>query len=348
MTESLKNCNFRHMQEARYYTRLSNSQVRCTLCPHQCIISENQAGQCKVRSLSNGKLVSENYGRLSAIATDPVEKKPLYHFYPGEKILSIGSIGCNMHCKNCQNENISQCIGISPALIKKTSIQDIQQRIRNDSARLFAFTYNEPTVYYEYMIDVAMSLEGTGTECVMVTNGYIMPDPLRELIPFISAFNVDLKFFVNNLYRKITGATLQPVLNAIELIKKSGKHLEITNLVIPGINDDAEEFKRMITYILNNLGRDQVLHLSRYFPGYKMNLPPTPVSNLLKFRDIAEESLDYVYLGNTGPDIDSNTRCPSCGHMLIKRAYYTTEITGMRNNACELCGTIITGKFRQP
>lgn len=335
------------MQDARYYTRLSDSQVRCMLCPHQCIISENMTGQCKVRSLNSGKLVSENYGRLSSIATDPIEKKPLYHFYPGEKILSIGSVGCNMHCKNCQNENISQCISISPALIQKSTIQDIRRRIIHDSARLFAFTYNEPTVYYEFMIDIAKSLTGTGTECVMVTNGYIMPDPLRDLIPYISAFNVDLKFFDNNLYLKMTGATLQPVLKAIELIKKSGKHLEITNLVIPGINDDAEEFKIMIDYIYENLGRDQVLHLSRYFPGYKMNLPPTPISKLLEFRDIAAGSLDYVYLGNTGPDIDSNTRCPSCGHLLIKRAYYSTEITGMINNTCEQCGTIITGKFRQ-
>jgi len=278
---------------------------------------------------------------------DPVEKKPLYHFYPGEKILSVGSVGCNMHCKNCQNENISQCLGISPAMLQKTKVSDIHKRTSQDSVRLIAFTYNEPTVYYEYMIDVAESFKGSGTECVMVTNGYIMQDPLRELMPFISAFNVDLKFFDNNTYRKITGATLKPVLKAIELIKKSGKHLEITNLIIPGINDGTKEFKKMITYIHDNLGREQVLHLSRYFPGYKMNLPPTPTSKLLEFKHIAEASLDYVYLGNTSSDTDSNTRCPSCGQLLIKRAYYTTEITGMSNNTCTQCGTIITGKFRQ-
>lgn len=294
-----------------------------------------------------GKLISDNYGRLSAIALDPVEKKPLYHFYPGEKILSIGSVGCNMHCTNCQNENISQCIDISPALIQKTTIQDIQQSIRNNSARLFAFTYNEPTVYYEFMFDTAKTLEKSGTECAIVTNGYIMPNPLKEIIPLISAFNVDLKFFNNNTYRKISGATLQPVLKALELIKKSGRHLEITHLVIPGINDNIEEFKRMIAYIRGHLGMDQVLHLSRYFPGYKMKLPPTPVSKLQDMRHIAEDCLKYVYLGNTGPDIDSNTRCPSCDHLLVRRDKYRAEVVGIKNNTCEKCGTIITGKFER-
>jgi pyruvate formate lyase activating enzyme len=346
MPEPLKICNFRTMHEARYYIRLSDTQVRCDLCPHQCVISERKTGQCKVRTMQDGKLISDNYGRLSAIATDPIEKKPLYHFYPGERILSIGSVGCNMHCKNCQNENISQCITISADRLNEYSIDDILERVRKDSVRLFAFTYNEPTVYYEYMYDVAASLDTIGTESVMVTNGFIMPEPLKEIIPLISGFNVDLKFFDDKVYRKMTGAGLKPVLEAIEQIKNSGKHMEMTCLIIPGINDHAEKFSAMVDFIRKNLGREQVLHLSRYFPGYKMDLPPTPVSKINELKAIAEESLDYVYPGNTGQEADSNTRCPNCGHLLIKRKYYSTDIVGMINNSCEKCGTVIHGKFR--
>ena len=334
------------MHEARYYIRLSDTQVRCELCPHRCVISEGKAGQCKVRSMHDGKLNSDNYGRLSAIATDPIEKKPLYHFYPGEKILSIGSLGCNMHCMNCQNENISQCIDISADRLKAYSIDDIAERVGKDSVRLFAFTYNEPTVYYEYMYDLAVSLNAFGTECVMVTNGFILPEPLKEIIPLISGFNVDLKYFDDKAYRKMTGAGLKPVLDAIEQIKYSGKHLEITCLIIPGINDNAEKFSAMVDYIRRNLGREQVLHLSRYFPGYKMDLPPTPVPKIMELRAIAEESLDYVYPGNTGQQADSNTRCPNCGHLLITRNYYSTEIVGMQDNSCEKCSAIIHGKYR--
>lgn len=334
------------MQEARYYIRLSDTQVRCELCPHQCVISKGKAGKCKVRSMHDGKLISDNYGRLSGIANDPIEKKPLYHFYPGERILSIGSVGCNMHCKNCQNENISQCITISADRLNGYTVDQITEIVIKDSSRLFAFTYNEPTVYYEYMYDVAASLQTYGIECIMVTNGFIMSEPLKEIIQLISGFNVDLKYFNDKVYRRMTGAGLKPVLNSIEQIKNSGKHLEITFLIIPGINDNAETFSHMVDYIRKNLGREQVLHLSRYFPRYKMHLPPTPVSKIEELRAIAKESLDYVYPGNTGPEADSNTRCPHCGHLLIKRDDISTKIVGMQDNSCKKCGAIIHGKFR--
>jgi pyruvate formate lyase activating enzyme len=196
------------------------------------------------------------------------------------------------------------------------------------------------------MYDVAASLNTYGAECVMVTNGFIMPEPLKEIIQFISGFNVDLKYFDDNEYRKMTGAGLQPVLDAIEQIKNCGKHMEITCLIIPGLNDNAEKFSVMIEYIRKNLGREQVLHLSRYFPGHKMDLPPTPVSKILELRAIAEESLDYVYPGNTGQETDSNTRCPGCGHLLIARNSYSTNIVGIQDNSCKKCGTAIPGKFR--
>ncbi|MEX2427037.1 MAG: AmmeMemoRadiSam system radical SAM enzyme [Bacteroidales bacterium] len=335
------------MHQAGYYAALPGNRFRCDLCPHQCLLTEGKPGQCKVRVVRNGKLVSENYGRLSAIATDPIEKKPLYHFYPGEKILSIGSVGCNMHCKNCQNENISQCIDIMADQLIHYSAKDIAEKAVKDPARLFAFTYNEPTIYYEFMYDVAELLNKRGIVCVMVTNGYIMPKPLKNIIPLISGFNVDLKFFQENIYRKMTGAGLKPVLNTLEQVKRSGQHLEITFLVIPGINDHPGEFKKMIDFIHENLGREQVFHLSRYFPRYKMNLPPTPIIKMLELRILAKEKLDFVYLGNTGPEIDSNTWCPSCGNLLIQRNYYTTTIVGMRDNTCKKCGTVIHGKFRE-
>jgi pyruvate formate lyase activating enzyme len=251
-----------------------------------------------------------------------------------------------MHCKNCQNENISQCIAISANHLKAYSIEDITERVRKETVRLFAFTYNEPTVYYEYMYDLALTLDNEGTECVMVTNGFIMPEPLSGMIPLVSGFNVDLKYFNDKAYRKMTGAGLKPVLDAIEQIKNSGKHMELTCLIIPGINDKAEEFSSMIDYIRKYLGREQVLHLSRYFPRYKMDLPPTPVSKIIELRAIAEESLDYVYPGNTGQEADSNTRCPHCGYLLIKRNYYSTDIVGMEGNCCYNCGTNIHGKYR--
>jgi len=335
------------MHHASYYAELTGNQIRCDLCPHQCLLTEGKSGQCKVRVVRNGKLVSENYGRLSAIATDPIEKKPLYHFFPGEKILSIGSVGCNMHCKNCQNENISQCIGIGPDQLSIYSAKDIAGKAIKDPAGLVAFTYNEPTVYYEFMYDVAKILDGKEIKCVMVTNGYIMPDPLQDIIPLISGFNVDLKFFQEKEYRKMTGAGLKPVLNTLEQVKRSGKHLEITFLIIPGINDHPEEFKKMIGYIHKNLGKEQILHLSRYFPRHKMNLPPTAIQNMLELKALAQEKLDFVYLGNAGPETDTNTWCPSCGNLLIQRNYYITTIVGIKDNTCVKCGKVIHGKFRE-
>jgi pyruvate formate lyase activating enzyme len=335
------------MHEASCYTVLSETKAKCTLCPHECIVHEGKQGICKVRTFSNGKMISDTYGRLSAIAVDPIEKKPLYHFYPGNNILSLGSIGCNMRCEHCQNEDISQCIGITPDALKSYTVEDIERRAAASGTGLVAFTYNEPTVNYEFMLDTARALTANGKECVLVSNGYIMPEPLKTLLPHIAAYNIDLKAFDDGFYRKVTGARLAPVLRSLGIIHEAGKHLEVTYLVIPGLNDDRKLFRNMIGYLAEHFGSSLVLHLSRYFPHYKMRRSSTPLDTLEDLVSIAREKLDFVYPGNTGPAQDANTHCPSCGHFLIRRNQYHVSATGISSGRCVQCGTKIHGKFNK-
>jgi len=226
------------MHEASYYEKLDNGKVRCYLCPHECIISEGKSGVCRIRKVSQGRLLNDTYQRLSAVSADPVEKKPLYHFFPGEPILSIGSIGCNMSCQHCQNEEISQCLDITADRLRTYTIEEIQDQLNEGGYQMLAFTYNEPLVNYEFYYDTAVYLEQHGIERVVVSNGYVSREPLQDLLPFVDAFNIDLKGFSDDFYRKVTRSTLQPVLNTIEAIIESGRHLEITYLVIPGLNDN--------------------------------------------------------------------------------------------------------------
>lgn len=333
------------MHEASFYIGISETRVKCTLCPHECIIQEGKQGICKVRSARNGKLISDTYGRLSAIAVDPIEKKPLYHFYPGSSILSLGSIGCNMHCLHCQNEDISQCIGISPGSLRSYTTDDIGHRAATSGTTLVAFTYNEPVVNYEFMLHTARAMTDSGRECVLVSNGYMMPDPLAELLPYISACNIDLKAYSDDFYRKVTGATLTPVLRSMEAIHQSGTHLEVTYLVIPGMNDDRELFRKMTMYLAAHFGKSQVLHLSRYFPHYRMNLPATPIETMEELASIARENLDFVYPGNTGTAMDANTYCPQCGNLMIVRDHYRVTLPGTRSGQCTACIVNLHGKF---
>ncbi|MDF1572380.1 MAG: AmmeMemoRadiSam system radical SAM enzyme [Bacteroidales bacterium] len=333
------------MHEASFYIGIPGNKAKCTLCPHECIIQEGKQGICKVRSFRNEKLISDTYGRLSAIAADPVEKKPLYHFYPGKSILSLGSIGCNMHCRHCQNEDISQCIGITPASLKSYSTEDIMHRAAASGTDLVAFTYNEPVVNYEFMLDTARAMHAAGRACVLVSNGYIMPEPLGALLPYISACNIDLKAFDAAFYRKVAGARLAPVLRSMEMIHQAGKHMEVTFLVIPGMNDDRELFRKMSMYLAEKFGKSQVLHLSRYFPHYKMRLPATSMETMEALVSIAREYLEFVYPGNTGTAMDSNTYCPSCGNLLIGRNHYMVTIPGIRYGRCQQCEQQVHGKF---
>jgi pyruvate formate lyase activating enzyme len=211
-----------------------------------------------------------------------------------------------------------------------------------------AFTYNEPVVNYEFMLDTARAMAASGRSCVLVSNGYIMPDPLAELLPYISACNIDLKTFDDGFYRKVTGARLAPVLGSLEAIHKSGTHLEITYLVIPGMNDDRELFRKMTIYLAAHFGESQVLHLSRYFPHYRMNLPATPIETMEELVSIAREYLDFVYPGNTGTAMDANTYCPQCGNLMIVRNQYRVTQPGIRSGRCTACNVNLHGKFSNP
>jgi len=335
------------MYPAEYQEILEDQKVRCRLCPHYCLLNDGEPGKCNVRVNRGGRLVSEGYGILSGISTDPIEKKPLYHFFPGSSILSIGGFGCNMTCDYCQNYGISQ---IDHRTLTHHPIRDpgdiVNKAVLHRDNIGLAYTYNEPSVYYEYMYHCAGLIRDHGLKNVMVTNGYINREPLENLLPLIDAFNVDLKSMRNAFYRERSGATLKPVLDTIQRIASSESHLEITFLIIPGQNDTMKEWDEMIGWLSDHCGPDTVLHVSRYFPRYRLNAPPTQLGTINRFMKAARERLRFVYPGNV-PSLESNTYCPVCGNLLIERNHYNARITGIDDSAnCTRCGHGIYGVFK--
>ena len=329
------------MYEASFYRKVENNKVQCELCPRFCIVEEGRFGNCHARRNRGGMLSSEVYGKLSAVNMDPIEKKPLYHFYPGKEIMSVGSTGCNMHCIFCQNYTLSQCDIRKPVVIKSLTVDNLVKAAQKAKKNIgVAFTYNEPTVNYEFMIETARMIKQNNMVTAMISNGYINPDPLDMLLEYIDAFNIDLKGFSEQFYKKYSKATLAPVLETIRQISRSGKHLELTNLVIPNANDDEDVFTEMCQWIANELGPSTVLHLSRYFPRFELNQYPTPPELLFQLYDIAKEHLDYVYLGNMATEIHSNTYCPVCKNTLIERTYYHIVFKGIDSEGkCTHCNT---------
>ena len=327
--------------EAQFYTKLGENKVQCTLCPHDCVLKEGKRGVCKVRVNHKGELRTENYGKISAYHFDPVEKKPLYHFYPGKDILSIGSVGCNLHCQFCQNHEIAQTGVHNYPYLKELSPEAIvNAALRQENNIGIAYTYNEPLVFFEFMRDVALNAKQSGLKSVMVTNGFIKPEPLNDLMKFIDAFSVDLKAFTSSFYGKVTSSKLYPVLESLKSIKESGKFLEITNLVIPTLNDDKKKFKEMVLWISKELGKDTVLHISRYHPMYKINIESTTPDTLFSLFEIASKYLDFVYLGNLQSEKGQNTYCPVCKKMVIERSGYYTKTSGIdKNGGCIYCKT---------
>lgn len=328
-------------QKAKYYIKLEDNKVQCVLCPHNCILNEGKVGKCLVRRNEYGELVSETYGQLSALSFDPIEKKPLYHFYPGREIFSIGSIGCNMKCNYCQNWEISQnsieSFGRNVQHYLPEELVRLAANRRNNIG--IAYTYNEPTVFFEYMTEVAQLAREKSLRNVMVTNGFINPDPLNELMDCMDAFSVDLKAFTEIFYKDITKSRIEPVLEALRIIAKNGKHLEITNLVIPTLNDNAEVFETMVSWVSKEISNDLVLHLSRYYPTYHSSIEPTPIQTLIKLEKIARKYLKYVYLGNVAMSGGNNTNCPYCNALVVERNGYDVSTDGIGlAGECLSCG----------
>ena len=287
------------MMECRYYQRLEDGGVECRLCPHHCHILEGKTGRCQSRRNVGGRLVSEVYGRPCALAIDPVEKKPLYHFHPGTKCLSIACTGCNLRCHNCQNHDISQA---APDEVRSMALlpEEVVGLCKEHHCPGIAYTYTEPLTYLEYVVDTARLAHEHGLWNILVTAGYVCQEPLHDLLPFLDAANIDVKSFSDDLYRRVNGARLAPVLDTILAMRDAGGWVELTNLVIPGINDDMEMIRKMCQWMADNGMHDTPLHFSRFFPHYRMrDIPPTPIETLRQARQIAhEEGVRNVYLGN--------------------------------------------------
>ena len=287
------------MKACRYYKRLDDGRVECTLCPHHCRIAEGKTGICRSRRNQGGVLVSEVYGKPCSLAIDPIEKKPLYHFHPGTTCLSLACTGCNFRCLNCQNHDISQ---VAPADVNhyELSPEDVVALCQKHHCPGIAYTYTEPLTYLEYIIDCARLAHEAGLWNILVTAGYVCQEPLADLLPYLDAANVDLKSFSDDIYMKVSGGHLQPVLDTIIAMKQAGVWVEITNLVIPGVNDDMQMIRQMCRW-LNERGLNEApLHFSRFFPRYRMqDVPPTPIATLKAAKRIAEEEgISHVYLGN--------------------------------------------------
>ncbi len=334
------------MKEALYYKKLKNKIVNCNLCPANCVIKQGNFGNCGARKNIDGKLYSLVYGKPVSISIDPIEKKPLYHFFPGSFALSIGTLGCNMHCLHCQNYDISQAKA-DEFVGREVEPKEIVEKAIENNCRSISYTYNEPTIFYEYVLETAKLAKKKGIKNIMVTNGYINKEPLKELYPLIDGANIDLKALDEDFYKKVCFTRLKPVLESIKEIKKTGTWIEITNLIIPGYNDSKEKIEKLVKWVKENLGVKVPLHFSAFYPTNKMlDVPRTSPETLLKAKRIAlKEGLRYVYLGNTALEDSGNTYCPKCNKLLIERGWFKVYKNNIKKNLCPFCDDKIDGIF---
>ncbi len=330
------------MKEAYFYEKLDNDKVVCKLCPHNCIIGEGKLGLCRVRKNIGGSLYSLNYGEITALSLDPIEKKPLFHFYPSSNILSVGTWGCNLTCQWCQNWQISQQ---HPSVKKLYPEELLKIALQNKDRSIgVAFTYSEPSVFFEYIKDFLDILKFNNLKVVLVTNGYINIEPLREIIPYVDAFNIDVKVYDEKISRLFTSAFVEKVKETVKFIYGKS-HLELTTLVVPTINDDLKQFEEECKWIAS-ISKDIPLHISRYYPSYKFNASPTSLETLNDFYEVAKSYLDYVYVGNAYQLGLENTYCPECGALLIERNGYDVKFVNYEKGKCTKCGkTIIKNTF---
>ena len=311
------------LHEAAWYEQLAGGLVHCQLCPNSCRLPEGQIGLCRARKNVAGKLYSLSYGHVAAVHVDPIEKKPFFHVLPGETAFSLATPGCNMRCLFCQNWEISQAFPWEVATTATTPEQVVAAALRS-GARAIAFTYSEPTIFFEYMLDIAKLAKANGLKTLVVSNGYIQPEPLKELLPFIDAYKVDFKAFDPKFYAALTGGSRDPVLQTMKTIRASGVWLEIVNLLVTGQNDGEEEVRQLARWVKENLGDDVPLHFSRFHPMHKLsNLPPTPVEKVVRAREIAiAEGLKFVYTGNVPAATGDSTYSPKTGQIVIERKGY--------------------------
>jgi pyruvate formate lyase activating enzyme len=327
--------------EAAHYEMMENGRAHCHLCPHECRIAEEKKGICRTRTNAGGRLELLNYGEYTSFGLDPIEKKPLYHFHPGSEILSIGGMGCNFTCSFCQNCEISQG---EPATRHVEPQELANEVVKNlDHSIGLAYTYNEPFIWFEFVRDSAPLIRKAGGKIVFVTNGYVNPAPLAELLPLIDAMNVDLKAFDDEFYKKQCGGRVGPVKETIAAAVRAGVHVEVTLLLIPTLNDSNVRLHEQASWIAS-LSKDIPFHISRYFPCHELTLPPTPAPTIKKAREIAMEYLNYVYVGNIGDADGARTVCPLCRHTVIERLGYRTEVSGLDGTKCANCGAAIAVK----
>ena len=334
------------MREALLYEKLHDKKVRCDLCAFRCMIANGKKGICQVRENRDGTLYTLVYGRTITQHVDPIEKKPLFHFYPGSTAYSIATPGCNFRCRWCQNWEISQAPREQHLIVgEEASPEQIVAAAKRAGCRTIAYTYTEPTVFFEYSYNTARLADEAGLANIYITNGYMTEEMLETFHPCLDAVNVDLKAFRNETYKKYVGARLQPVLESLKMIKQLGIWLEVTTLVIPGINDSPGELRDVTQFIFHELGADTPWHISRFFPAYKMtNVPPTPIGTLCQAREIGlAEGLQYVYIGNMPNGSSQDTVCPACGSLLIKRHSFGILANRVLNACCPDCGEHISG-----
>jgi len=336
-----------YAREAMHYRKVGEGLVQCQLCPNRCPLSDGSRGLCQVRENRGGVLYTLVYGNPCAVHNDPIEKKPFFHFLPGTSAFSIATAGCNLHCLYCQNWAISQ---VPPEKTENIPLppDEVVRRALEAGSRSIAYTYSEPTVFYEYMLDTAKVARTKGLRNVVISAGYIEPDPLRELCQAVDAIKIDLKGFTEKFYQEVCFGSLKPVLEAIKLIHEEGVHLEIVNLVVPTLNDDEGKLREMARWIVENLGPDVPTHFSRFYPEYKLtNLPPTPVETLERARAIAiEEGINYAYVGNVPGHPGNNTYCPACGKVIIARMGFAVMENHIVDGKCEFCGHPIPGVWK--
>ncbi len=333
------------LYDALLYNELDDKRVQCNLCAHRCKISEGQQGICRVRENHDGKLYTLVYGNLISENVDPVEKKPLYHFFPASRAYSIATPGCNFRCAWCQNWQISQMPReMRMPFLERVMPDEVVEKALGTNCKSIAYTYSEPTIFFEYSFDTAKLAKEAGLQNIYVTNGFMTPEMIEMMHPYLDAANVDIKAFRDEPYRQLMGGRLEPVLDSCRKMKDLGIWLEVTTLVVPNVNDDPEELEALATFIYEDLGPDTPWHLSRFFPQYKMRDRSPTDANLLHQTKIMGQriGLNYIYIGNVFGD--NNTYCKKCGHKLISRSGYSTRIVGLDlDSRCDECGTPLVG-----